>query len=65
MAKLTFHGHATFSIECDDGSYDCTRGEELSGLDDRVRCEFIFDNRNGFDVVMRDLNFHTVQVPVD
>lgn len=52
-------------IDPETGDYDCSRGEALPVIDGRERCEFIFDDRNGADVRLRDLNFHTVQVPVD
>jgi len=47
------------------GTYDCSRGAPLQVIDGRERCEFITDDRNGADVTLRDLNFHTVEVPVD
>ncbi len=50
-------------INPEDGSYDCSRNDPLPVLDARERCEFVFDDRSGADIVYRDLRFHKVQVP--
>lgn len=52
-------------IDPETGEYDCSRGQPLPVIDGRERCEFIVDDRNGASVTLRDLNFHTVEVPVD
>lgn len=53
-------------LDPETGDYDCSRRAELEDDrdPDRVRCEFIADDRAGADVTLRDLQFHTVQVPV-
>lgn len=51
-------------IDPETGEYDCSRGRPLDVIDGRQRCEFIVDDRAGADVVLRDLHFHTVQVPI-
>lgn len=56
---------AIWLIDPETGAYDCSRGESLPVLDGRERCEFIASDLNDAEVVLRDLNFHTVQVPVD
>ena len=54
---------SVWAIDPATGEYDCSRGDPLPVIDDRERCEFIFDNRTGADITYRDLRFHTVQVP--
>lgn len=51
-------------IDPETGDYNCSRGTPLDVIDGRQRCEFIVDDRAAADVVLRDLKFHTVQVPI-
>lgn len=54
---------AIWMINPETGEYACSRGPSLPGPDGRTRCEFIFDDSNGVDVVYREVKFHTVDVP--
>jgi hypothetical protein len=47
-------------IDPNDGSYDCSRGVEKPGLDERIYCEFIWRDVADAAVVHRSVRFHEV-----